>query len=298
IYSFFAVGAYACIQLILSFFGINDPFANQKLSFMVRPNAFAYEPSFYALFMVPMVFYFNNLYLIYKARGVGFRVLLLNIFYLASTSTGTVFAYIIYLMMSISKIQRLLPYIVLVLLLIILSYPFFSDIYDTFFFKFFRWDFYNHWSFRERWGQIVNSYFVFKDNPIFGVGLGGVGMYIFERYSQGQDYYLRASETLLTFKSFDPMNVTTEILASQGVFGVVCYLIFLLFLFGKVKYAIKRAQLNEEKAMLKSLLVATVLMLVVLQFNQGVFRTYIWVQMAVLYSASMHVLSGRRLSLW
>lgn len=297
-YSFFVVGIYASMQLILSIFGMYDPFANQKLGFMVRPNAFAYEPSFYALFMVPVVFYYNNLYIVYKARGVGFRALLLNLFFLLSTSTGTVFSYIIYTTISFFRLRRLLPYMVLVLGLILLSYPFFTNIYDMFFFKFFRWDFYNHWSFRERWGQIENSYFVFKDNPIFGVGLGGVGMYIFQRYTQGEDYYLRASETLITFKSFDPMNVTTEVLASQGVFGAVCYLIFLLFLFGKAKYAIKRAQFDEEKVMIKSLLVATVLMLVVLQFNQGIFRTYIWVQMAVLYSASMHVLSGRRLSLW
>lgn len=291
--SFLFVGLYALIQLVLSILGFDDPFANQKLSFMVRPNAFAYEPSFYALYMTPIVFYFNHLFLVYRSRERKLKVVLFNVLFLISTSTATVFSYIIYAFLNLRKFHKLFPYILFILVLIFLSYPFFSDIYNMFFFKFFRWDFYNHWSFRERWGQIVNSFIVFESNPIFGVGLGGVGMYIFQRYDLGENFYLRSTDHFLTFKSFDPMNVTTEVLASQGVFGFICYSIFLFLFFYRARLAVKISD-SYELAVINSLIMSSIIMLIVLQFNQGIFRTYIWVHLAVLYSATNHILSGKK----
>lgn len=280
--SFYYVGLYATIQFLLSLIGIYDPFANQKLSFMVRPNAFAYEPSFYALYLAPGVFFVNYLAINRIRLFNSYNTVLINIYYILSTSTGIVIGYLVFLLLMLKKIKKILFPIAIMISVTIILYSLFPFFFETFYFKLFVVDLTQHHSFYERWIQIENSFHVFKNNPIFGVGIGGVGTYIYEGYISGEPYLLRATENNLTVKSFDPMNVMTEILASLGLFGMIAFLIFFYSIRKQVKCAIKINRYSLSKAyVLSGLLISSILALIVLQMNQGLFRTYTWVHLGV-----------------
>ncbi len=102
--SFFFVGACAAIQWFLSLCGFLAPFAAQVIKgTLVRPNAFSYEPSFYALYMTPFMVMMQLHYQLQKENASLFprltRKTLLSVHsvYLLSTATTTLFAYAFFL---------------------------------------------------------------------------------------------------------------------------------------------------------------------------------------------------------
>ena len=121
---------------------------------------------------------------------------------------------------------------------------------------------------------------LFLENPFFGVGLGGVGKELYMQHHFGDAAVLLTNPTLEQLEPFDPMNVTTEILASLGLFGTFA---FALLLFRCAKY------LRPHTPFFLS----TIVMLTALQFNQGLFRPYVWVHLA-LALGYVHKKSGAR----
>ena len=122
-------------------------------------------------------------------------------------------------------------------------------------------------------------------NPIFGVGLGGYPCYLMDAFLQGDSSFLYLGgrswilDSLNPVKSFEAMNVFTELLASLGIVGLCAFGTLLYGLFAQV-----RSVRVPEKRMAYSLLVSMLVTLIVLQFNQGIFRTYIWVHLALIYA--------------
>jgi O-antigen ligase len=166
----------------------------------------------------------------------------------------------------------------------------FTSVSEKFFLKFFYTGFFSHHSFFERWVQIVNSWNVFLENPFFGKGIGGVGQYLFDLfYNTDRDILLRLSiEPGFSGKAFDPMNVLTEILASLGVFGLISFLYLFYSYYSVLKEYLHKMKHQEDMQKLGIIFFISLLVtLIVLQFNQGLFRTYIWVHLAIT-AAYMH----------
>ena len=288
--SFLCVGCYALLQLLLSFVGICDPFATQSLSGdIVRPNAFCFEPSFYALYMTPFVFFYNMRWLCQGSHN-RLGIFGVNILYLISTSTATFFAYgaffLLLLMIpgviSRRKVFKFISIFCGCALVLSLLFPF---LVKHFFLKFFFHGFMTHHSFYERWIGIENGWNIFIQHPLFGVGLGGYPPYLMDAYLRSDTTFsfigmhALIGEVLNPVKMFEAMNVFTELLASLGIVGLCAFGSLLYGLFVQVKRTVE-----SEKRTAYCWLVSMIVTLIVLQFNQGIFRTYIWVHLALLYA--------------
>lgn len=303
--SFICVGLYAALQLILSCFKIHDPFATQSITeHLVRPNAFCFEPSFYALYMTPFVFLYNALFII-SGEKKGWRIGAVNVLYLLSTSAAVFFAYgafflILCVIPGIDKKRVLRIFLAFLgcLLGLTLLVPFMSH---HFFLKFYYQGFLTHHSFFERWVGIQNGWKIFLQHPIFGVGLGGYPCYLMDAFLQGDGMfsYLEGRAWILrgvSVKCFEASNVFTELLASLGVLGLCAYGTLLYALFGQMRQ-IPPSERQKAYCWLISILVTVF----VLQFNQGLFRTYIWVHLTLAYAyiekASSNMLVGYEIAL-
>lgn len=291
--SFLCVGIYAFLQLLFSLVGLNDPFAQQFISgTIVRSNAFSYEPSFYALYMTPFIVMANYHFLADREQPFYFfgkltypKILFINFLYFSSTSTSTIFAFAIFCfcLLFFSQVRRHLwkfcvAFTCLFCLLGIIS-PF---LMQKFFLKFF-YSGLGHGSFMERWTGIVNAWKVFLIHPYFGVGLGGYPSYMYDAFLSGttqftfHDFFF--SDRLNPLKNFEPTNVFTEIMASIGIVGALAF-VSVIFIFAvRAKNAIQIDRTNGC-----GLLLSVLVMVIVLQFNQGVFRTYVWTHLALAFA--------------
>jgi hypothetical protein len=267
------LGLYALSQVLFSFMGIQLPFSVQTLIY-VRGSAFAQEPSFYALYAIPLVTFLNARTLLQstslKEKGV---MIASNLFLLASTSTTAILGYLLFPIILLCIHPRLgkkgftllaLPFSMLLVL-----YPFLAGFFKASFFKFVTIGL-DIDSFEVRWAGILHAIEVFFTFPFLGSGLGSAGSYLYGQiYSPAYSGQLEGIDPLV-LEHFDPTNVFTEILACLGIVGMICILSLLFPLF-------KAAFRSLDKPPIVCLLVALLVMLVTLQVNQGLFRSYIWV---------------------
>ncbi len=296
--SFLVVGCYAGLQLLLAFLHIKDPFLQQKMATLWRPNALSYEPSFYALYMTPFIVIANGYYLLNKERELKlWHILLVNFLFLLSTSTTTILVYILFIpcflfLASFKGVRKEYPYLLSRCLkfavflggAVVVCSLLFWQLMSHYFFKFFCFGFMGHHSFFIRWNLILNSIQVFLKQPILGVGMGGVPSYLYKAWTmRDMSFYFYDSipqNNLL--KWFEPSNVFTEILASLGIVGGIAFST-LIFLY------LKKARLSfhhfsyQDKLWVLLFLASFLVTIVVLQCNQGVFRTYIWTYFALTY---------------
>ncbi len=304
--SFMLVGLYGSAQLLFSFIGLLDPFCNQFIVIgkIVRPNAFTYEPSYYALYMTPFVMMANLHYLLRKGDNFyifrSFKLnhlLLINFFYFVSCSTGALFAFIIFFCLLLafktgSLKKKVLKYASLFSLssfLLALLLPAFSKRY---FLKFFTLKFALHHSFHERWCQIYNCIKVFIHHPLKGVGLGGVPVYLNECCVNGEPGYMfthiqkqAALSAPNSVKYFEPSNICTEILASLGLIGILAFSYLVGYFIRFVRQALRSNNLNQtQKHWILLFFVSSLVTLLVWQFSQGLFRIYIWTHLGLFFA--------------
>jgi hypothetical protein len=295
--SFVCVGCYAAFQLILSLAGIQDPFAKQFIApSIVRPNAFCYEPSFYALYMTPFVFLYNaHFVLAYEEPFYLFKkksplqAFFINLLYVLSTSTSVFFAYVLFFVFVFlfyrknrkSLLKWLAAFCAFGGMLTLFS-PF---LIRNFFLKFFYSGFMAHHSFYERMVGLLNGWKIFCRHPIFGVGLGGYQPYLMEAYLKNDRHFTFVRMHQLTgsvpnpLKLFEAMSTSTELLASLGVMGCLAFGYLLLCIFNSISL-FKKA----NAPMASSFLVSLAVTLCVLQCNQGLLRTYIWTHLALTFA--------------
>jgi hypothetical protein len=330
--SYIFVGFYALLQLLFSCIDMQDPHATHRIwGDIVRPNAFAFEPSFYALYMTPFVFLCNYHYI--QNRQYAFfifnrlkfpHILLINLLYLVSTSTATIYAYLFFFfcMICVKSIRKKELFKFMLCFCITgcvlgLTFPY---VVRTFFLKFFAAEFVYHHSFFQRWVGIVNAWKMFLQNPFFGVGLGGYPQYLLQAFLSGDSSfnYLVDDAIFYTsnpFKLLEPSNAFTEILASLGLFGVGAFCFFIAVYFSIViripqtcqevshVYQKSRSQEKNERFNMNAkeqyifkggFIISVIVMLFVLQFNQGLLRTYVWVHFAIVFAhLENNLISGR-----
>lgn len=286
-FSFIVIGIYAVLQLSLSLFGVDDPFASQRVSFIARGQALAYEPSYYALYMTLFVMYYNAKALLSKAPEFSWiKWLCVNLLLLASTSTGVFFSYPVFgLVLFTTSILFSYPLAKKKIFLFLLSFLIFlcsvywlsPELILLSILKFFYLGF-EHGSFAARWEGICHSFTVFTQNPWFGVGLGGIGPYLFKQhFNCGNEI-----ESLSEAEMFDPTNTLTEVLGSLGIFGFAAFSWLAVQFARSFKEVMNSAYIEQKnKISALSFFISVVVGIIVLQFNSGLFRPYIWVHIAL-----------------
>jgi len=290
-FSFACVGVFAFLQLALSLLGIDPPYVQQKIQEIARPNGFSYEPSYYALYMTIFVMWWNAKKLLAPTFFLGkrdvLRFLLVNGLLLLSTATSAFFSYFVFAFVFLvfplkdfpwAKRNFLKVSLVFTICFLIPAAIFWS-FYLTTFFKFFTFEFYLHHSFAERWESIKNCFQIFLSHPFFGVGLGGISPLLFQE-GKGQS----SSYDLEEISIFEPSNMFTEMLASLGVVGFFSFLFLSYAFFSKFLQVVRNPFINkEEKKLATAFFLSLITIILALQFNQGLFRGYIWVHAALTY---------------
>lgn len=306
--SFLAVGLYSLMQISLSLVDIIDPFITQYIGAkLVRPNAMAYEPSFYALYMTPFIVIVNLIYLIDKEKEIAiFKkmnfgiILFINFLFLLSTTTSAYFSYFVSIFITTLffpffhsaktiLLKQIAKFSAILGLGSVVFFCFFQTFSKLFFMKLFFQGSANC-SFFQRWYGIKNCWEVFLQNPLFGVGIGGIGHYLHEQWLTGNpmimiDEDIRLMDSKIAFKAFEPMNVLTEVIAGLGIVGLIAFLIGIIVYIDLAKKILRNQFVaNATKKLIFIFLISTLTMIVVLQFNQGLFRTYIWVHFFLTFS--------------
>jgi O-antigen ligase len=295
--AFSCLGLYAAFQLLLSLFGIYEPLATQRVGMIARGQGWTYEPSYYALYMTAFVMFRNALAIFESKTGFSFKralkLLGINCYLLASTSTGVIFTYPFFCIFSLGIAllrpirrmashakQRILKFIVVFFALGGMLSWLFWDYFVLSFFKFFYFGFMTHGSFVARWEGIVSCLKVFIECPIFGVGAGGVGPYLFVKNS----FYDTNPLSLTEVEFFDPTNVFTEVLASLGIVGLIGFAALSFVFYRNFKKVIVNVQVSQpDKIVAVAFFISLIVMLFVLQFNQGLFRPYVWIHAGMVY---------------
>jgi len=292
--SFAFVGLYAVLQVGLSIFGIYVPFAMQRIGTLARGQSWSYEPSYYALYMIPYVMFHNGLALFqdkmshpFKNR---FKLFCRNLLLIISTSTGLIVSYPVFFFAFIVKVINPLSYfvtkqkifkIVLVFLGSLAAFTvLFFEIALNSVYKFFYYGFTTHHSFWARWHGIVDALETFFKSPLIGQGLGGVSSH---RFLEESAYDVKM-ETLAEFESYDPTNCFTEVLASLGIVGLLAFVYLGWVFYRSFQEVMKDSAVDlESKKKAAALFISLVVMIVALQMNQGLFRPYVWIHAAVGY---------------
>lgn len=301
--SFVLVGVYAACQFVFSCFGLQDPFAPQLIKgYWVRPNGFAYEPSYYALYMAPFISLVNFHYLtspqtpFFCFRRLSLPLTFcLNLLFLVSTSTSAFLFYPLFfvclLFTPIVSKKRLLQFVLGFSGLALVAFFCLPFLMRTFFLKFFYGGLMAHNSFTARWEGIVQAWKVFTEHPLFGVGLGGYSSHLKEGWLSGRTQFSDAYvinfllEGKRIDKFFEASNVLTEVLASLGLMGLFAFTLLLTSFFSLAKKAYSRAP-----TLTLNLVISILCMLGMMQINQGLLRTYTYAHFALCY-ALIHKLS-------
>lgn len=291
--SFVVVGLYALSQILLSIIGIYDPLALQRVGRFARGQAWTYEPSYYALYMIPYVMFYNAKALFREKIGYPFKrrfkLFCQNMLITISTSTGLIISYPVFFLTTLLKMtnplhrvakremkKALLAFMGTLFALTALFY----EVVIHSFFKFFYFGFLNHFSFQARWDGIIASCETFFRHPLLGAGLGGVSAEKFRELSVYDDKI----ETLIEFEGYDPTNCFTEVLASLGVVGLLAFIYLGLVFYRSFQDVMKDAAIDSEsKKVATALFISLVVMIIALQMNQGLFRPYVWIHAAVVY---------------
>lgn len=135
----------------------------------------------------------------------------------------------------------------------------------------------------ERESSFEDTLDVFAEHPVIGRSLGGVS------YAIGQLH----GEDLHSFeasKQFEGMNVFAEVLAASGIAGIVPFIIFLAALIRR-PLKLAKAAAPDYSGLLRSLVRSLLFVLAILQFNQNILRSYLWIHVAILaavYAAAQH----------
>jgi len=297
--SFAMVGIHALSQFLLSFLGIIEPFVTQRagITAIARGQSWTYEPSYYALFAIPFVVYLNTRYLLREEGLSIWKVLGANLLLLISTSTGGFFSYFIFfatcLFLSLFvRIKHAFPalraragkFFIGFAVLLCSAGLIMIEMFLHTFYKFFYIGFLTHWSFMERWEKIVEGWKVFCSSPLFGVGLRG-----FEELSYRQAHFNSAHvpiygpiDTREMFMQYTPSNVFMEILSTLGMYGLCAFVLLGVVVWQMFYTAVQddRLPVKERKRIL-AFFVSLIVMCVCLQFNQELFRNYVWVHMGI-----------------
>ena len=295
--SFVCIGLHAVFQSVLSCFGILEPFATQTIGTLslVRGQSWLYEPSYYALFATPFVFFLNTRFLLSKRPRI-FYLFCANLFLLVSTSTGGFFAYFIFCLICLGLsftafVKHTFPMLRKRVGAFLLSFILCMGVLSLFlkylflhtFFKFFYFGWILHWSFADRYEKIVECWKIFCSSPLLGIGLRNIEHHLYTHAHFEEAVQLNAAfEWKELFHTYTATNVLMELLASLGLVGLSGFILLAIVIIRLFSSTLKEKDVPlEEKRVLFSLLLSIIVMMICLQFNQELFRNYVWAHMGI-----------------
>ncbi len=295
--SFYCTGMYALCQIFFSLIGVKLPGVTQYIAFIARGTAFAYEPSFYALYMTPFAMYCTTKFILQDPAQRTFKQIFWpNLFLLASTSTGCFFSYLFFLffilIFNYFRVIRLSTKKLIVHFTIASSAAFGllwllnKDLVMTGLLKFFHKGGASHFSVQDRWRGLTEYWDIFLEHPFIGVSFGGGPFYL--ALQKGMSAVDLLDPGVLG--NYSPMNVTTEVLASVGLLGGFCFFCFFFILFTTCHSALRISLLTkEERINLIAFAISICVMFMTLQFNQSIMRAYMWIHIGVFCGYARHL---------
>lgn len=289
--SFYFTGTYAFCQIFFSLFGIIIPGVGQFIGPIARGAAFTYEPSYYALYMTPFAMFCTAKFLLQDPSTRKMKTIFWpNFFLLISTSTGCFFSYLFFLFflilfkrfriidISIKTILR--KFFITCLSTLAFLWIVARNLLVVGFLKFFYGTGISHFSVQERWRWLVEYWNVFLEHPLIGVSLGAGPFYIASQKGSGSIDPLDPQ----ILNIYSPMNATTEVLASLGLLGGLCFLIFFYLLINSFRQTLRNPALtSEEKITLISFALSICVMLMTLQFSPSIMRAYMWIHIGLFF---------------
>ena len=226
-----------------------------------RFSLWFYEPSYLTTYLS---FWFAlAMYMFILCGDLGYIkdvVMSLLMFLFSTSTTGYVALFLVIIIVYIMWLARgftlkklWFPLIVLILFLIFRFA--FSSVYELFFARLFNQ------SLDEATGGRVSlwsqTWEVFINNPLFGVGPGNYGLYI----GDGTDAV--------------PSNVTLDLLSTLGIFATIAFYGLTVSLCVKA-YKINRKLKSYQSKLLVACALGLLIFTVILQVNQGYLRLYHW----------------------
>jgi O-antigen ligase len=301
-YSYLAVSIFGFYQILLPFIiGEKTPLVMQwwERYTLARINAFSYEPSFFATYMLMGCFIWFILWLrrsdFINYKGITLIAIGIIIF-LSSSRIGWIGIILIVVYGIIELIgyyslnkkftrQNAKFFVSLILaivfavtlLVIIISDPERFDflfrgtgLFDT-----------ADYSYAMRNERAIETFKVFLDSPInilFGVGPGGVGAYMINNPGK----FGIVVEGFEKIWSTEPSNITAEILASVGIIGFILFVWFIVIIFKRLWNLYRNNNLIKKyRVICLALFWGLAIELLILQFNQNYLRPYLWLHIGI-----------------
>lgn len=270
--SFYIQFAVLLLQLLLKVaFGYELSFLPSygSVEDVFRFQLWFYEPSYLATYLTFWFALSVFMFLIAKDKNYLKDIVVCLAMFLISTSTTGfvgimlvfVSAYLIWFASGRITLKKIL-FPLAVILLFLAFVLIFPSVYELFFARLFKM------SLNESSGGRValwaETFGVFKENVLFGVGPGNYGLYL------GED------------AGYVPTNVTLDILATLGISGfILFYELTLSLLVGCVKVYKKNP--NADTRLLLACAYALLCFTIVLQANQGYLRLYHWMFFGIIF---------------
>ncbi len=244
---------------------------------VLRFNLWFYEPSYLATYLSFWFALSLYMFLIERNRGYWKDILMVLAMFLISTATTGFLAiilvcvtvYLIWICKSFSLNKLIFPCIVLIGFIIFRVA--FSSVYEVFFGRLFDQSLDSASGGRiSAWKE---TWDVFLQAPLFGVGPGNYGLFLGEE-----------AGTV-------PSNVTLELMATLGIFATLAFYGLSLSLCIRAFIFHSRIR-SESSALLAGCAIGLLIFTVVLQANQGYLRLYHWMFFGIL-NGGLIQLKGR-----
>ena len=281
IFSFFLIACLGLLQFCLSFFFSIDILITQKWGNGIpRINGFFYEPSFYGTYL--FIGWSSLIYIFYKSlnpliKHQNFYLLVISLAMILSSSRMTIIFMLLsifyfFLLFSFGKINRTKGFFTLILIIISSFFFYYLYISSSVYIGGLGFEGVGSHSMDERLYQFYLTLDVFKNNFITGVGFYNLPLNIIE---------ISEKFNCLTWKGCQGMSIFLELFAACGIFGSI-----LIGFFIKI-FLSKPVKSNENFMIItNSLKFSLFLVLILLSFNQNIFRPYLWILIGFTYSFS------------
>lgn len=288
--SFYFVAGWAILQFTIAYIHGAAPLLVEEVAGLPRANGFSYEPSYFVAYLIPgWVLLLELLYrkIIRFTRGRGFGLALLTVALVASTSRIGYFGmglYGSYYVLRWWRRANLLNRYFIIGFIACFGVAIGYVARDYFL---------EHedrvlellqgtgiagtaaHSVDDRLQATIETWQAFRDHPMIGCGLGGIS----ENIAAQNGYYLTS---LADAKEFESGNITVGVLAAGGIVCSFPFWAFAVFLWRRVRGLDERILIG---GIARSLGIALLMQVIVLQFNQNILRNYLWLNVGLLLMA-------------
>lgn len=231
-----------------------------------------YEPSYMATYVLVWLTLGLTMFFVYNKKDYLKDIIGATIILVLSTSTsgfvgiaasfGLVF--LIWILKGWNRKKLIIPIILLGMLIgVRIIFP---DMYELFIGRLFNSSLNDASGGRiDKW---IVTFKVFLEQPFFGVGPGNYGFY----FGESIEYV--------------PSNVTLDLLATLGIFGMIFYAIHVKLgydLYMIYKNGLLNKKNKEEFNLLVGLYLGLFIFVLILQVNQGYLRLYHWLILGMMY---------------